>query len=261
MENISNLRTCWKCKKDKPISCFRIKKSTNKAYGPCKECKSILDKEDYQKHLEKRISSSKKYYEKNKEKCNSQARAYSLKNKEKIAAQNKERRLANLDEVRKCDRERRSTPEEKLIRSAYLKEYVKKNKEDLNRKKREKYVDKYKNDIQYRILSSLRARINVAVKKVRTEKKQRSCSLLGCSIEEYIMYLQSQFTPEMNWENYGKYWSIDHIKPCCSFDLTKEEEQLKCFNYKNTRPLTVRENLIKLQEDVKKSIKHENNSR
>ena len=46
----------------------------------------------------------------------------------------------------------------------------------------------------------------------------------------------------MNWDNYGSYWEIDHIKPVNTFDLSKEKEILECFNYKNTRPLSVVEN-------------------
>lgn len=37
----------------------------------------------------------------------------------------------------------------------------------------------------------------------------------------------------------------DHIKPCVSFDLTREEEQKKCFHYLNLQPLWAKENLSK----------------
>jgi ribosomal protein L40E len=36
---------------------------------------------------------------------------------------------------------------------------------------------------------------------------------------------------------------MDHIIPCISFDLTKEEEQRKCFHYTNLRPLWAVDNL------------------
>lgn len=60
----------------------------------------------------------------------------------------------------------------------------------------------------------------------------------------------------MNWNNYGTYWNIDHIEPCCSFDLTIKENQQKCFNYKNCRPLLVSENAAKCRrEDIYKKHK------
>ena len=48
----------------------------------------------------------------------------------------------------------------------------------------------------------------------------------------------------MTWEN-RSLWHIDHIKPCISFDLTKEEEQKKCFHWSNLQPLWAKENIAK----------------
>ena len=45
--------------------------------------------------------------------------------------------------------------------------------------------------------------------------------------------MEFQFTPEMNWENI----EIDHVKPICMFDVTKDEELKKAFNWRNTQPL------------------------
>jgi hypothetical protein len=68
-------------------------------------------------------------------------------------------------------------------------------------------------------------------------------NLLGCSIEEFKQYLQKQFKEGMTWSNYGQHgWVIDHIYPCCKFDLSIEEEQRECFNYKNLQPLWRKEN-------------------
>jgi hypothetical protein len=54
----------------------------------------------------------------------------------------------------------------------------------------------------------------------------------------------------MSWDNYGrkngiKCWEIDHIRPCCTFDLSKPKEQKKCFYYTNLQPLWATENLKK----------------
>ena len=49
----------------------------------------------------------------------------------------------------------------------------------------------------------------------------------------------------MNWNNHGEYWHYDHVKPCKSFDLSKEIEIEICFNWKNIRPLNKTENIKK----------------
>ena len=72
---------------------------------------------------------------------------------------------------------------------------------------------------------------------------------LGCSIEEYIDYLEELLynQPEhhevpdwefMTWDNYGTYWHIDHIIPLSynRNELTKEI-LFKRFHYTNTQPL------------------------
>lgn len=48
----------------------------------------------------------------------------------------------------------------------------------------------------------------------------------------------------MTWENHGE-WHIDHIKPCCSYNMLVIEEQLECFHYSNLQPLWKHENLSK----------------
>jgi len=70
--------------------------------------------------------------------------------------------------------------------------------------------------------------------------------LLGCTIQECIKYLNKNAPVGITVEDIGQYkYHIDHIIPLSSFDLTKEEEQLKAFNYKNTQPLWAIDNLRK----------------
>ncbi len=62
---------------------------------------------------------------------------------------------------------------------------------------------------------------------------------LGLSIIEFRNYIQSLWEPWMTWNNYGQgkgKWEIDHIEECNRFDLSKENNLLICFNYKNLRP-------------------------
>ena len=88
---------------------------------------------------------------------------------------------------------------------------------------------------------------NRFLRAVTHDYKQTSClELLGCSIKEFKKHLESKFKDGMTWKNRGvKGWHIDHIIPCDSFDLTKLEEQKKCFHYSNMQPLWWYENLAK----------------
>lgn len=49
----------------------------------------------------------------------------------------------------------------------------------------------------------------------------------------------------MTWENYGKYWQIDHILPVSGFDFSNERNKFICFNWTNLQPLTSKENNFK----------------
>jgi hypothetical protein len=76
-------------------------------------------------------------------------------------------------------------------------------------------------------------------------QKDKYSSLIGLSMSNYIKWLEFQFDDKMSWDNYGTYWHIDHVMPCSLFDLTIEEEILKCFNWKNLRPLNGIDNIKK----------------
>ena len=96
-------------------------------------------------------------------------------------------------------------------------------------------VERYKNNPQTKLALLLRVRLNNALKEIT--RYNTSFSLLGCTIKEYKQHLESQFKPEMNWDNHGDIWEIDHIKPCNSFDLIDIEQQKQCFHYTNLQPL------------------------
>ena len=60
--------------------------------------------------------------------------------------------------------------------------------------------------------------------------------------------LESFFQQGMSWENHGRgdnAWHIDEIRPISSFDLTDEEQQKICFNWRNRQPLWGSQNLEK----------------
>lgn len=106
-------------------------------------------------------------------------------------------------------------------------------------------------NINLRLSHSLRTRINTVLK--GNKKSASTEELTGCSIIELRTHFEKLFTIGMNWENHGtgkngkgkKEWHIDHIMPCSNFDLSKPEEQRKCFHFSNLQPLWAIDNLIK----------------
>ena len=99
-----------------------------------------------------------------------------------------------------------------------------------------------KSDVNCKIIDTLRKRLSVAL---RAEWKTGSTTqLLGCSIPDFKIYLESLWESGMTWENYGRHgWHIDHIVPCALFDLSKQDHQRRCFHFSNMRPMWVTENL------------------
>ena len=104
--------------------------------------------------------------------------------------------------------------------------------------------DIYANNESFRIMTSIR----VSVRNCLNGKKKPKSTLdiLGCSISFFRDHLEKQFRDGMTWDNYGKYWHLDHIKPLSTFDdLTNDDQLFKAQHYTNIQPLLAHENLAK----------------
>lgn len=111
--------------------------------------------------------------------------------------------------------------------------------------------------IDNKIKSNLKKRIRSAIANILKErgfrKKSKTLDILGCSFEEFKLYLESKFEDWMTWENRGMYngefnygWDIDHIIPVSS--AKTEEEILLLNHYTNLQPLC-----SKVNRDIKKN--------
>lgn len=120
------------------------------------------------------------------------------------------------------------------------KDYYLKNKKRISEYGNEYNRNRYKTDPSFKLSLLLRGRFHHAL--IGGHKMKSITELLGCSIDECKIHLESKFKLEMNWDNHGKYWEIDHIKPCSSFNLIDLEQQKLCFHFTNLQPLTKTEN-------------------
>jgi hypothetical protein len=166
-------------------------------------------------------------------------RAYYKAHTERKKRQQKERRALKREEItEKARRVYHAIPiEERRI--------VNREKNRKAQSKRTIWVrERRRNDIAFRIELNLRRRIHYVVR--GKDKSESTRKLLGCSIPDFKIYIESKFEPGMSWENYGREgWHIDHIMPCAIFDLSKPEHRKRCFHFSNLQPLWAEENRSK----------------
>lgn len=114
----------------------------------------------------------------------------------------------------------------------------------LNKYKKEYYKNYYINNPSQKIAKLFRQRIWRILKGISVKYKIED--LIGCSKDFLKKHIEKQFKSGMSWENHNKTgWHIDHIKPCCKFDLQNDIELKECFNYRNLQPLWAIDNLRK----------------
>jgi len=204
----TNKKRCCTCKSEYPLNYFGTDKNSMDGFNKrCKKCRHA------------------KYFP-NRDICLTKNKAYRIKNKIKLQRKSKQYRNEHLEEKRKYDILYRSNNRDKRIINKH------------------RHYDKIKNDPAYKMESSLRRRIHLTVRK--GYKSDHTINLLGCSVEDFMKYLETKFHDGMNWNNYGKRgWHIDHIKPCAAFNLTNVTEQRACFHYTNLQPLWWYDNLKK----------------
>ena len=107
---------------------------------------------------------------------------------------------------------------------------------------------KLKTDSRFKLDSYFSKYIRSALKKVYSSKNGRNWeSLVGYDAQQLKEHLEKQFKPEMNWDNHGTYWHIDHIKPKSWFkyDSAEHPEFKQCWSLKNLQPLEAEKNLAK----------------
>ena len=152
-----------------------------------------------------------------------------------------------MDELKKCskcktislksnfnkDRTRRDgyRSECRFCVTEYNKNYYNKNRDlELERCKRYKN-NKYKTDINFRLIKRTRNRLYQALN--GKSKSSPTKDILGIDIDLYRKWIEWQMTSDMTWENI----EIDHVKPVCLFDVSKDDELREAFNWKKTQPL------------------------
>lgn len=170
---------------------------------------------------------------------------YRRKNKESIKEKSKEFREANKELVKqrkKAYYDNLSDEEKNRIKEKKKQNYYD-NIEKYRKRKREYVAERMEEDPLFKLKFNLRTLIRNSLNREFTIKSKKTIEILGCSFEEFYKHLESKFDENMNWDNQGSYWHIDHIKP---ISLAKNEKEVYELNhYTNFQPLYWEDNLAK----------------
>lgn len=145
---------------------------------------------------------------------------------------------------KECDRARSKAKDKNKEKERRRIKYLKYKEREIRSDNAYK-LKRMQNDPGFKMLRKLRDRHSKAVKAAGMNKRFRTTEVLGCTAEELKQYIEKQFKGNMNWENYGKVWHIDHIYPLALIDWNNSLEVARYCHYTNLQPLTVQENLTK----------------
>lgn len=208
-----------KCGQEKDIdefSSYKSKNGTIKYAYYCKPCDYLKTKEYRKKNPDKHKAQTERHYEKHKEERLEYHQQHYLDHKEERAEHYQE----NKEEIREK-----------------MKQYYDANpgkKQEMNKKY---FSKRYNTDINFKIShvigNGIRASLNGAKNNIHWEK------LVGYTLDQLILHLESMFDDKINWLNYGSYWQIDHIVPVNAFNITSYADKVfkNCWSLENLQPL------------------------
>jgi len=268
---MATTQTCYKCKVEKSLGDF------NKNQKKCRSCEKLYHIERLQKKKYELVatnSDTKKQcikcevlldlnkFTTGKSKCRDCVNKYERERKAMHREANpkaevvipsipsiKQETPLSLEEQVKCVMRKIYRQENKEAICAQKKEYYQKNKERIkqwNEKHKEKRNARLRErrlqDRNFAAVNSMRIRIS---RLLQGKKDTTFDKYVGCTKVNLIKWLTHQFTEDMNWENYGYTWHIDHVVPVTFFDLDKAEDKQACFHWSNLKPLAKEQNLSK----------------
>jgi len=186
-------KLCNKCGIEKDIKEFY------KGNAKCKSCKIEYQKEFANSNKDKIREYKKDYHVKNLDSIKEKSSIYYENNKEYI--KNKSKIYYENNSEEKIAYQKKYAHDNKEIIKTYKKEYAKTYK---NRRNKLTSLRKI-NDPVFKLKCSITNIIYSCFKNKGFSKKSRTYEILGCSYEDFKLYLENKFEIWMNWKNKGLY--------------------------------------------------------
>ncbi len=166
------------------------------------------------------------------------------KNKERILSQQKQYVSEKRDEILRKKRERyHSIP--RLVHNQKSLKWREKNREYVRQYRREQ-ESRLRENPAYRLKQRISARINSMLKNGKANRTTED--ILGFTAEQLKKHIESQFKPGMSWAAFMRgEIHVDHIRPIASFSITSvnDPDFQVCWALDNLQPLWALENISK----------------
>lgn len=150
---------------------------------------------------------------------------------------NKSNKDGHQSKCKDCVKEYNSRykKENKSVIKEYRKNYYTMNRENEINNAIEYRKKRFIDDPITRFKHNVSSRIRQSINRKGYSKKSYTESIIGCDYNYFIKHIESQFTEDMSWNNYGTEWDIDHIIPISS--ANSEDEVMRLNHYTNLQPL------------------------
>lgn len=237
----------WECIECFSSKCSRCNEVTELVKGKwCRECKNKYERERQMKpaNKEKKRAASRELYQRQKQCKGGKTIDLSGHKACSVCLQEKALIHFHLNKPKGCVR-----PACKACEADKRKIYYEAHKQHISQTNTAYQNNRKRVDVAYKLERNMRCRLYHAIKNSNNVKHGTTMKLVGCTSADLKLHLEKQFHSGMTWENYGK-WHVDHIKPCCQFNMVSAEEQQKCFHYSNLQPLWAIDNYRKAKKST-----------
>lgn len=227
------MKICKKCSIEKDYSeYYKDKKSKDDHENTCILCRKYQKVIYWKNNKDKLTDKRKLFNENNKEHIKERQKKYYQENKEKISENKEKYKNNNKKKLRESSRRYRENNKEKVLNSNRI------------------YKERKKECVIFKLTQTIRSAITKSLKRNEFTKNLKTKDIIGCSFEEFKLYIESKFEDWMTWENHGIYtgkynetWQLDHIIPI-SHAIT-EDDVYKLNRFDNFQPLCSMKNLEK----------------
>jgi hypothetical protein len=254
-------KTCTTCGVDKPLCEYgNQKKGRLGKQSSCKVCKSEKDRLYRIEKGQELLDKKKIYYENNKEIVSERAKEYRVKNKEELSERAKRYRENNAEQQKQKHKEYYQQNRERIKEKATL--YYQENKDACIERNNRYERERRQTDPIFKLLLNTKGSVYKALKREKGGKHgSKTLDSLPFTIEQLKEHLESQFDENMNWDNYGSYWHVDHIYPlkALPYDNLDHPHFRLVWDLNNLRPLGAKENMSKgdeIPENIPEHIKN-----